>query len=79
MFVYIAKTCIGKLSVEEEKQLDLVGIRTKAKDEAQVSLTSRRRWGMAVLTDPGVLRHLCTRLYRSVWEVVQQEPGYCGP
>ena len=79
MFVYSVNTCIGKLSVEEERQLDLVGIRTKAKDKAQDSSISRRRWGMAVLTDPGVPRYLCTRLYRSVWEVVQQEPGYCGP
>ena len=52
MIVYIVNTCIGKLSVEEGRQLDLVGIRTKSKDEAQDSSTSRRRWGTAVLTDP---------------------------
>ena len=41
--------CIGKLSSEEEKQLNLVGIRTKAKDE-EFSY-SCRRWGMVLCTN----------------------------
>ena len=61
----------GKLSTEEESQLNLVGIRTKAKDKAQDSSNSLRRWGMLALTTPTrACAYTATRVYRSIREVV---------
>ena len=62
----------GKLSTEEESQLNLVGIRTKAKDKAQDSSNSLRRWGMLALTTPHAraCSYTATRVYRSIREVV---------